>query len=65
MSDNVYAENPDLEFIRPCQLCPHMQRITLPKILHSLQTMTTQIEIDPVIQKAAFRSIQNMLDLSK
>ena len=65
MSDNLYVENPELEFIRPCQLCPHMQRITLPKILHSLQTMTTQVEVDPAIATAARRAIQNMLDLSK
>src|SRR5665213_1479329 len=39
MSDNVAVEYPDVEFVRPCNLCPHMKRITLPKILHSLETM--------------------------
>ena len=43
MSDNVAVEYPDVEFVRPCNLCPHMKRITLPKILHSLQTMTTEV----------------------
>ncbi len=63
MSDNVYATNPKLEFIRPCQLCPHMKRITLPKILHSLQTMTHEVVIDPAIQVAAKRSIDRMLEI--
>lgn len=65
MSDNVYAENPDLEFIKPCQLCPHMQLMTLPKILHSLQTMTHEVKIEKAIQEKALLSIQKMLDLSK
>jgi quinolinate synthase len=64
MSDNVYASNPNLEFIRPCQLCPHMQRIDLPKILHSLQTLTHQVEIDADISKRARRAIDRMLELS-
>src|SRR6185295_13321808 len=49
MSDNVAVEYPDVEFIRPCNLCPHMKRITLPKILRSLQTMEHQVEIDPQV----------------
>src|SRR6266851_1766679 len=40
MSDNVAVEYPDVSFVRPCNWCPHMKRLTLPKILHSLQTMT-------------------------
>src|SRR6266851_4048995 len=39
MADNVQAELPDIEFVRPCNLCPHMKRITLPKILDSLVYM--------------------------
>ena len=65
MSDNVYAENPQLEFIRPCQLCAHMKTITLPKILHALETMTHQVTIDPAVQAPALRAIQKMLDLSR
>ena len=49
MSDNVAVEFPDVEFVRPCNLCPHMKRITLPKILHSLQTMEFQVEVDPEV----------------
>ena len=47
MSDNVAVEYPDVEFVRPCNLCPHMKRITLEGILHSLQTMTTEVMVDP------------------
>lgn len=65
MSDNVYAENPQLEFIRPCQLCQYMKAITLPKILHSLKTMTHEVKIDPAIQKPALRSIEKMLEVGR
>lgn len=63
MSDNVYATNPNLEFIRPCQLCPHMKTMSLEKILYSLQTMTHEVIIDPAIQKAAKCSIDRMLEI--
>ena len=53
MSDNVAVEYPDVEFVRPCNLCPHMKRITLPKILHSLETMTTEVTVDPAIAARA------------
>ena len=43
---------PDVDFVRPCNLCPHMKRITLPKILHSLETMTTEVTVDPVSPRA-------------
>lgn len=63
MSDNVAVENPDVEFIRPCNLCPHMKRITLDNILHALQTMTHEIVIDPAIAAGARRAVQRMIDL--
>ncbi len=46
MSDNVAAEYPDVDFVRPCNLCPHMKRITLAKIRHSLETMTEEVFVD-------------------
>src|SRR6266480_549740 len=49
MADNVQAELPDVEFVRPCNLCPHMKRITLPKILDSLVNMREEVMIDPSI----------------
>ncbi len=64
MSDNVAVEFPELEFIRPCNLCPHMKRITLPKILHSLQNLQAPVEIDPAIAKRARRAVERMLEIS-
>jgi len=61
MSDNVAAEYPDVEFVRPCNLCPHMKRITLDKILHSLETMTTEVLVDPAISAKAKLAIDRML----
>jgi len=61
MSDNVAVEYPDIEFVRPCNLCPHMKRITLAKILNSLQTMTTEVLVDPAISLRARRAIDRML----
>ena len=43
MSDNIQVENPNVEFIKPCNLCPHMKRITLPKILDCLENETGEI----------------------
>jgi quinolinate synthase len=61
MSDNVAAENPGTEFIRPCNLCPHMKRITLAGILASLQTMTHEVEVDRAIAARAKAPIDRML----
>jgi quinolinate synthase len=63
MSDNVALQYPDLEFVRPCNLCPHMKRITLPKIRHSLETMTHEVTVDPVIAERARRTVERMLAL--
>ena len=61
MSDNVAVEYPDVEFVRPCNLCPHMKRITLPKILHALRTMTEEVTVDPVVAERARASVEAML----
>jgi quinolinate synthase len=61
MSDNVAVEYPDIEFVRPCNLCPHMKRITLTGILHSLETMTTEVVVDPVVSARAKIAIDRML----
>jgi quinolinate synthase len=63
MSDNVAADSPDTEFIRPCNLCPHMKRITLPKILDSLVHMKEEVVIDPAIAAKARRSVERMVHL--
>ncbi len=63
MSDNVALENPKVNFVRPCNLCPHMKRITLPKILHSFQTMEHEVIIDPEIIAKARLPIDRMIAL--
>ncbi len=64
MSDNVAAENPDIEFVRPCNICPHMKRITLQNILDSLQTMREEVIIPEEIAERARLSVQRMVDLN-
>ena len=61
MSDNVALEYPDLEFVRPCNLCPHMKRITLDGILHSLQTMTHEVIVPADVAAKAKAPIDRML----
>jgi quinolinate synthase len=61
MSDNVAVQNPAVEFVRPCNLCPHMKRITLPKIRRALETMTHEVTIDPAIAARARQAVERML----
>jgi quinolinate synthase len=61
MSDNIAVEYPDVSFVRPCNLCPHMKRISLPKILHSLETMTTEVTVDALIAARARAAVEAML----
>ena len=61
MSDNVAVDHPDIEFVRPCNLCPHMKRITLPKIRQALETLTYEITIDPAVAAADRRAVERML----
>lgn len=63
MADNVQAELPDVDFVRPCNLCPHMKRITLPKILDSLVYLKEEVVIDPMIAARARRSVERMVNL--
>ena len=61
MSDNVAAAITDVEFIRPCNLCPHMKRITLANIFVALETLQPRIEIDSAVQAAARRAVERMI----
>jgi quinolinate synthase len=63
MADNVQAELPNVEFVKPCNLCPHMKRITLPKILESLIYMREEVTVDPAIIGNARRSVERMINL--
>lgn len=63
MSDNVAVEHPDVEFVRPCNLCPHMKRITLPKILRSLERMEHRVTVAPEVAARARRALERMLEI--
>lgn len=65
MSDNVAVENPGVQFIKPCNLCPHMKRISLTNIYEALRDMKHEVEVDPLIAEKAKASLQAMLDLPK
>lgn len=65
MSDNVAVECTDVEFIRPCNLCPHMKRITLPAILRCLQNLEHEVTIDPEIAAKARLSVERMLEVGR
>jgi quinolinate synthase len=61
MSDNVAVLHPGIEFVRPCNLCPHMKRITLPRIRRALEIMQHEVTIDPAVAARARRAVERML----
>lgn len=61
MSDNVAVHHPDVEFIRPCNLCPHMKRITLGNIRKALEEGQHEVTVDPAIAADARRAVERML----
>lgn len=63
MSDNVAVQYPDVEFLRPCALCPHMKRITLKNIRRALETMDGEVTIDAAILAPARAAVERMLAL--
>ena len=65
MSDNVQIDNPNVEFIRPCNLCPHMKRITLPKILDCLENETNELIMDNATIERARKSVERMAEIGR
>lgn len=63
MASNIEAEVPDVQFVKPCNLCPHMKRITLPKILESLVYMKEEVLVDPSVAERARRAVERMINL--
>jgi quinolinate synthase len=61
MSDNVSVGHPNTEFVKPCNLCPHMKRITLGNIRECLETMQTEVRIEPHLQAPARLAVERML----
>ena len=65
MSDNIQVENPNVEFIRPCNMCPHMKKITLPKILDCLENETGEILMDQETVNKARLSVEKMVAIGR
>lgn len=65
MSDNIQAAHPEMQLVRPCQLCPYMKMITLPKILDCLQNESGEIFVDAAIADRARLPIERMLEMSR
>jgi quinolinate synthase len=65
MSDNVEADNPEVEFVKPCNLCPYMKKINLEKILDCLKNETNEINIDKKISDAARKSVIRMTEIGR
>jgi quinolinate synthase len=63
MADNVAADAADTEFVRPCNLCPHMKRITLENIYETLLHGRYEVTVDPAIADRARLAVQRMVDL--
>ena len=61
MSDNVAVQFPDIEFTRPCNLCPHMRRITLPRIHDALLHMRHEVHVDAAVAVRARQAVERML----
>ena len=64
MSDNVAVETPDVEFIRPCNFCPHMKRISLDNVYEALLDLKEEVTIDPAIAKKARASVERMIQVA-
>lgn len=65
MSDNVAAEVTDVDFVRPCNLCPHMKRISLANIHRSLESLMPRVEISPAVAERARLSVERMLAVGR
>jgi quinolinate synthase len=61
MSDNVAVDHPEVEFIRPCNLCPHMKRITLANIRDALENNRHEVVVDAALMEPARRAVERML----
>ncbi len=65
MSDNVAVAHPGVEFVRPCNLCPHMKRITLPRILESLEKLQYEVEVPADVAVRAKNAVDRMLAVGR
>jgi quinolinate synthase len=63
MADNVACDAPDTEFVRPCNLCPYMKRITLQNIHDALLHHRFEVTVDPAVAARAAAAVQRMIDM--
>ncbi|MGH7542225.1 MAG: quinolinate synthase NadA [Gemmatimonadota bacterium] len=65
MSDNVQEAHPELEFVKPCTLCPHMKKITLEKTLDSLRHLQHEIHVPEEVRARALRAVERMIEIGR
>ncbi|MCE0507365.1 quinolinate synthase NadA [Roseivivax sp. GX 12232] len=65
MASNISDAHPAVEFVGPCNMCPHMKKITLEKVLWSLHSMQGVVEVDATLAKPARRAVERMINLSR
>ncbi len=65
MSDNVEEAHPELEFVRPCTICPHMKKITLEKTLASLRELRYEVEVPEETRARALQAVERMLEIGR
>ncbi|MGR3571570.1 quinolinate synthase NadA [Brevirhabdus sp.] len=65
MASNISDALPDVNFAKPCNMCPYMKKITLEKVLYALHTMEGQVEVDAQVARGARRAVQRMIDISR
>ena len=65
MSDNISSSFPDTQFLRPCNLCPHMRLSTLDKVRQCLEDLDPQVEIPADVAERAVRAVRRMMDIDR
>ena len=65
MADNLQVDFPDIDFVKPCNLCPHMQRITLPGIYHCLRDMSPEVQVPSGVIVGARHALERMLAIGR
>lgn len=65
MSDNVSAEYPEIDFVRSCTFCPHMKKITLERVLASLENRQFEVRVEPEVAARALRAVERMLEVGR
>ena len=63
MSDNVAMANPGTDFVRPCNLCPHMKRITLENIYSCLRDEVHEVLVPEAMRKRAYKAVMDMINV--